>query len=216
MQASRHSGSAGQPRLGPRPVEQGPGGVPRALPKGAAPPWPTHTLVRRLGRQMGGPGRGLADTGAPAARPPDKAEETKARPTPVALGAAAAFPRRSGCSCQLSRASSYGDQTAASASLAGGELGGGSRGGLGGGEDDGDWQGGGARAKVRSFTGKAVGLGEPGKGGGGLVEWAKGGQRGAGGAKEIRGRWGVLGASDDDKERMGSGGERPGGRGIGC
>lgn len=91
------------------------------LPGGAVSP-PSHCtnpLLARQGRQMDRRRRrgvwasGRHRRACRCLR--DKASETKARPTPVAPGRAAAFLCRSGCSCQLSRASSYRDQTAASA-----------------------------------------------------------------------------------------------------
>lgn len=98
-------------------------GVPRALRGGglAAPRHtkPTHTPpAERQGWQMDRRRRGAWASGrhrrACCCRR-DKASETKARPTPVAPGRVAAFLCRSGCSCQLSRASSYRGQTSASA-----------------------------------------------------------------------------------------------------
>lgn len=178
-----------------------------ALPKGAAPPL-THPTRWDAGPADGQPAVGVAVVWRTQARPPPargtKPAETKARPTPVALGAASAFLRRSGCSCQLSRASSYEVQTAASASLAGGGLGGGKgyRRGTGRG-DEGDWGKGGrgepTRVRTKEDWAVAGNQGKAGWGGAGKAtaeglhraEGGKGSKRGTEGAKGIRGRRGT-------------------------
>lgn len=133
--------------------------------------------------------RSSGDTGAPTPAPAlvTKQPETKARPTPVALGWAAAFLCRSGCSCQLSRASSYGDQTAGSASPA---RGGGGRGGLGGKGAQGLGRGPG---RMEKGCGTREGwLGRDGRMGQGKLGlgtgWGGGGVDG-----RVRTRWGVRG-----------------------
>ena len=156
------------------------------------PPHRPHTPPsKRPGRQMGGRPWGWRSSGGhrrthPRARPGDKAAETKARPTPVALGWAAAFLCRSGCSCQLSRASSYGDQTAASASPA---RGGGGRGRTGGRGSPGAGEGGRAERK---------GVWDQGRVGG------QGGQDGAG--RAWVGDWGWEGVDGENQIRWGRGG----------
>lgn len=132
LKANWYSGCARR-RRGPRPVGLRPGWGPQ----GAAPP-PAHPTLTEAGPTDGRPAVGVAVVWRTQAHPPPaparvtKRQRQRRGQHLSLLARLPLFSARSGCSCQLSRASSYGDQTAASTSRAGsaGGLGGkGSRGG---------------------------------------------------------------------------------------